>query len=384
MKITPPITPLIDPVKQDIASLLQRLQPGQQLQAQVLESPKQALVKLQIGVMQLLAKTPIKLDEGVKLQLEVTKLAPLPELKIRQLQLPPPEQNTQLLLKAALPRQIPPMETAQQLKQIITQHGDKLPPQVKEAVQTLVTRGINPEKPDAQLIRQEFKTSGLFTEPLLKQGQTPPVTDQKIQLLSLLSLLKPELLSVKAQQLLGMPGTPGIPGVIAPEAQQAGGRPNMPTGLLDQLFRLLEGAVARIQTHQAASMPQEEGVRQVWQFELPVVFLKEQEYIPVRFEKEYRDNKDRKNETRWTVTLDFDFETTGPFQVRIQLQGEKVSANFYCQRPDATRMISNRLDWLSTSLEKAGLEVGQLTSTQGNPLGPGIKPQDSSLLDERV
>jgi hypothetical protein len=188
-----------------------------------------------------------------------------------------------------------------------------------------------------------------------------------------------------------LPDAKADPTVLSPPPQPGGtpaGQSNV-TLLVERLLGLVQGALARVQTHQAASLPADGQDRPVWQFELPLTLAGRAEDLWVRIERhapESESNADRHAPPPgWTVTLKFDFAEHGGVQARIALAGSRVSSTFWCQQPETERRFSAGLTVLQTALQRAGLDVAELRSILGQPAEPLDLPVPASrLLDTRA
>jgi hypothetical protein len=307
----------------------------------------------------------------MQLQLAVARLQPVPELKV--LDAPQPVRSRELLLRSALPRQLPLAETFAGLAKTLQAQPQALPPAVRAAVHQVLQHAARPQQLDAGQVQQQFRSSGLFLEPLLARGETP-ARDLKLDLLRLLRLLQPA-----AEQ-------PGLPRSRAEVPPPPAGKepPARAPAALQQLLRLVEGAVSRLQTQQAASLPADQpGPRQVWQFELPLLPGQQPQAVLVRIERDAAEAADRPEQPpRWTVTLRFDFVSTGRIEARLSLAGEQVSSTFWCERADTDRRLGAGLPHLEDALRAAGLEVGRLASVLGAAPQPLELPRPAAgLLD---
>jgi hypothetical protein len=151
-----------------------------------------------------------------------------------------------------------------------------------------------------------------------------------------------------------------------------------------ELSRQVEGALARVQYNQLASLPQEDGSRQVWQFDLPVRHGERLDGFHLQVEEEQRDNGAAGEDSAWTVNLAFSLEPLGPVRVRIGLLGETVSSTFWAERESTARLIGGRLEELRQGFERVGLEVGQLSARQGLPAAPRTLRHTTPLVDEQA
>lgn len=256
---------------------------------------------------------------------------------------------------------------------------DALGPEVAEKVHKILSHTVGEKQPlTPERIRQAFESSGLFLEPKLAAG-TAPAVDLKDSLLRLLFQLHPNLAGK----------TPG-------KGRQRGGNPDninsraLPAAaarLFADLQLQTEGALARIQMHQLASLPQEEGTRQVWQFELPVAMPKSTDSFMLQIEKEQRANG-QEQETVWSVTLHFNIDPLGQVSARLVLGDEQISSFFTAELANTARELENALPKLSDAFLRAGLKVGKLGARQGiktEQTGELHPPRPNfPLLDEKA
>jgi hypothetical protein len=458
VKITGPITALFNPGTRDAAELLRQLRPGQVLEARVIDVPRVGVARLQIGLAELLARTRAPLTPGTELRLAVTGLTPQPELKVLQ-----PARETaprDLLLRTALPRQLPLREVLDALTALTRPAEARLPSNVRQAVEQVLARAVPAQELDAASVRRAFLGSGLFLEPRLARGGPPPASDLKFDLLALLRLLQgakmpvrqppsataappaprpagapsPPVQSPAVQRYLGLPGEPqrpaeprpiehgtarppSAPGPPGPPAERpvAAGQPPahtprapvagqpapgpppaapLPTAqaspepLLERLLGLVQGAIARVQTHQAASLPGDGQERPPWQFELPLAFAGHAEDVWVRIEHREPDARQLPAEpgsAPWTVTLSFDLGSHGRVQARLSVDRERVAGTFWCERPETERRFAGGFAVLQGALQRAGLEVAELRSVLGEPAERLDLPRLArGLLDARA
>lgn len=370
MKIPATLQPLLTATKDTIPSLIKQLQVGQVLPAKVLAQIQPNLVRLQLATTELLARTPVKLETGTSLRLEVVAKTPLPELRI--LREPPVVDPRERVVRGALARQLPAADVREQagaLRQIARtpQHSEAL--QRFDAI--LRSAGLGPERPNAQQVQRALVLSGLFHETQLRSGTSPP-GDMKRQLLQLLANLSGE-----TQQR----PRPGPPAGEGQQATQEGGR--QADTLLNRLLRLVEGSVSRIQMQQSTALPIEDSNRQVWQFDIPMRLPESTDDILLRIERESENESGE--DSAWAVNLAFEFDTIGTLQCRIGLQGDRVATTFWCEHANTLARVEQRLPSLQSALEAQGLDVVHLRGVQGEPPDPLLHvPLPDILLDERA
>jgi hypothetical protein len=373
-------------------SLLEQLQPGQILRGTALSENINGMVRLQIGVTRLIAQTTLQVPPGQNLTLKVEKTGNLPELRV--LTLPSLEQMKSAALKQVLPRQQPLPRLFEQLTQVTSDktRANLLPTPVKQAVQSVLARVIPIEDPGFKTqLSQALQLSGTQTEARLINRQVNG-NDLKLSLLHLIGVIKP-LISNPSKQIdqaqilqqavrqqgfnpLQQSPSPTTP---PPTAQET----NPTTKLLLDLFKHLDGAIARIQTNQLSSLPTEETTRQVWQFELPIRQENGFDLLHFRISRDAV-NKGTDIEFTWNLTLHMNPPSLGPMRVRLSLIGEKVSTTIWSERAETANLVNQHLERLRTGLESSGLEVNKLEAFQGIAKIENELPSEQTLLNEKA
>ncbi|MGM3422004.1 flagellar hook-length control protein FliK [Pseudomonas benzopyrenica] len=143
---------------------------------------------------------------------------------------------------------------------------------------------------------------------------------------------------------------------------------------LDELLQLATGVIARLQTHQLASLAQTQVLPDgyylsTWQTEIPWRDGERLGAVQVRFQEE-RPPPDTRGEARdslWKVELAFDLAPLGPLQVRAQLASGRLSSEFWAEKGATATLIDTELPHLRDRLLAAGFVVGDLSSRQGRP-----------------
>jgi hypothetical protein len=351
-----------------VPRLIEAMQVGQLIQARVTANPQPGLLRLQIGQTELTARSPVDIPRDTRLQLQVVSRLPLPELRIlSRLGASRPDQY---LLRDALARQLPPSEARQAVQALA--RGPLTPAQsalVTEATRILDGSGLSQRQLSGSGLRQALDHSGLFHEARLLTHGAPGSGDTKTRLLQLLARLAP------TQQ------APVDPDAAPLSSRGAGTNPA--DAILARLGAVLEGAVARIQLHQAAALQGDDGQRQVWQIDLPILLSEEAHQLMLRIEREAA--AERADQSSWTVKLSFEFDSIGRLQSRIALNGTRVAATFWCERGSTLQRLEQRLPVLHEALVAQGLEVVRLAGVEGNPPEPLFTlPVTEALVDERA
>jgi hypothetical protein len=357
--------------------LLQSLKPGQILQGTAMSGNIDGRLSLQIGVTRLIAQTQLSVRPGQILTLQVVSTDKIPELRVL---LPATLESLKAAaLKSILPRQQPLPEVFKALTQIVqAPPRANIPPIVREQAVALLNKLPSPSnaqfKPQLQ---RALIDSGLLSEAKLLRGLSQS-GDMKLMLTRLIERivqLLPEnrLLQANLDAKL-----------LALQTQESTGTlPDSSVKLLIGLLKHLDGAVARIQTQQLASLPQEEGARQMWQFELPIRNGETFDLLHIRIGREEW-GKASEEETVWSLTLHMNLTELGPMRVQLRLQGEHLSTLIWTQQPDTNRLVRSRLSELRSAYEQRGLVVQRLEALVGVVENRDEIPLDGSLLHEKV
>ncbi|MET0091586.1 MAG: flagellar hook-length control protein FliK [Candidatus Thiodiazotropha sp.] len=405
-KILPPL-----PTATTTRALLQNLQPGQILHGTALSENVEGAMQLRIGVARLTAQTTLSVKPGQPLLLQVEKTGELPELKI--LTLPSQKTLTAMALKTTLPRQQPLPQLFQALTQTLSKPDTPpLPTPVRQAVEQLINQMVRLNDPEFKaILARALPMSGNQTESLLLRGNPNP-QDLKLNLLRLVALVRgfisqaPSLTAAQQAALrpgLGLQsqGTPQSVPQSTPQSQTAplpspqgpapmpGQTPtaavesNPTVKLLLDLFKHLDGAVARIQTNQLHSLASEDGGRPIWQFELPIRHDNGVDLFQFRISPDAQ-HASKDVSSGWRLTLHMNLTPLGPMKVQLHLIGERVSTIIWSQNPGTSERVGQHLDTLRRGLESAGLEVTKLASYQGSADNEHELPSDHTLLNEKA
>ena len=146
-------------------------------------------------------------------------------------------------------------------------------------------------------------------------------------------------------------------------------------GLIETLIRQTQGALAKIQLNQVASLSQanqpaaETTANQQWFFEVPVNTGTQVETVSIFIEeeKESKTEEDNKKEKRWQVNLGFDLENFGKLHVTLTLVGESASSTIWVEQGDVYHTVQPQLSTLQTRLEALGINVEKLDCRIGLP-----------------
>jgi hypothetical protein len=290
----------------------------------------------------------------------------------------------------------------------VTQGQGSLPPAVSASASALLD--ALPSMADLQdpdLLAKAFNNSGLFLESGLLSGSLEaPEADLKGALLRLVAQLLPNVPNAPgaaplnpatlATLVQAAPGflrnALGILGQVGPRARETPGFPLAGRVLqkgddendLHALLRLASAALARVQTHQLASLEQGPGTPHAaqqhnWQLEIPMRAFNDIVPLQVRVQARDEPNDPELDLERdadgnplplrklWRVDLAFDLPGLGPLQVQAQLFNANLSSQVWAETPATVAMVQRELPWFRERLTAAGLDVGELNCHSGRP-----------------
>ncbi len=375
-----PITQILLPASSQTSRepLLQNLKPGQILQGTAMSGTVDGKLNLQIGVTRLIAQTQLSVRPGQALTLQVISTDKTPELRVL---LPATLESLKAAaLKSLLPRQQPLVQTFKALAQVIQAPArDNIPTPVREQALNLLNRLPSPSDPGFKTqLQRALSDSGLMTEAKLLRG------------LSLSSDLKLQITQLMQRIVQLLPENRLLQANLDPKLllmQQNAPKESLPDSgikLLIGLLKHLDGAVARIQTQQLASLPHEESARQVWQFELPVRNGDEVDLFHFRIGREDGGGTAENEEAVWSLTLHMELAELGPMRVQLRLKGELLSTLIWAERSHTHSLIQKRLHELRSAYEQRGLTVDRLEAHVGMAQRREEIPLDGSLLHEKA
>jgi hypothetical protein len=361
--------------------LLQQLTPGQILQGTALSENIGGRLSLQIGVARLIAQTQLSVRPGQQLTLQVVKTDSLPELRV--LTLPSLLELKAAAMKSLLPRQQPLPQLFKALAQVISATPrEPLPSNVRQQAETTLSQTLSTNNPTFKAeIKQALANSGLLTEARLLQRVSNPA-DIKLNLVRLYQAIRQ---LVPEEQLPKLPMEARTLTSAPAERNTATQQPLTDTTIraLIDLLKQVDGGIARIQTHQLSSLPQDDASRQVWQFELPIRNGQEMDLFHFRISQESR-SQQAQEETQWSLTLHMNLSELGAMRVQLRLQGETISTVIWSEKNETNDLVRNHLDRLRSSYVRSGLEVKQLDAFLGTIDKQDEFPIELPLLHEKA
>ncbi len=408
MEITPSLIIRPSALQDANPAALKSWQVGQILSATVVGVSTNGAVTLRINNLLLNAQTSLSLQTGQTLKLEVARGGEQPLLKIV---LPPSPQDVQAqALRGALPRQLPLAPLLANLGNLAARLQNTSDPAGKELTQLArqVMDGLAGKNDVSQGagLKQAVLNSGVFLEAKLATslagGPPLPAGDLKAGLLRLLAGLQAQTANGGGPQERATTDTSAAArdaGRSAPSATPPpplrGGLPQAQASVsttlagatlataTTEMLRQTEGALARLQLSQIASLPSEQQPQRLWSLELPVQQDQRTDLFQLRIEEEASGTA-RDSAAPWSVMLAFDLPSLGPVHARILVNGPQVSATLWAEHPSTAALFNAQLEELRAGLQRAGMLVGRIACTEGSPTSPPASPGNTPLVDTRA
>jgi len=161
-----------------------------------------------------------------------------------------------------------------------------------------------------------------------------------------------------------------------------------PNPLLQQLvdlFKSLEGALARVQLHQATTLLSEESNKMVWQLELPIRNASQTDTFDMRIERQKSTSSGDDISHAWRLTIKFDLKPLGPMHASLTLRGsDELSTIFWAKQQKTLSLLNRYLPLLHSNLERTGLKIGRIEAYHGVVPEAEQPTWKSTLLDEKA
>ena len=257
---------------------------------------------------------------------------------------PPIPALAQQALREALPRQasLPPLLANLVL---VAREPARFAPQLVDAARSVLGRIPDARAlADADVLAERVQRSGLWLEATLagigeRSSSSSLASDWKAALLRLASSLR--LMAAPAQAQAASPSAtvaaaPDAAPLLRAGAPQPQARAEAtlaqlafaaddPAAAAQHLLKQVEGALARVELGQLASLPGEDTQAQRWWLELPVRAPDGgADVLQMRIEREAAGAGAAEEEAVWAVSLAFDLGSLGPVRARIAVRGESV------------------------------------------------------------
>jgi len=338
---------------------------------------------LRIGRTAVVAQSPRPLPIGEQLTLRVEQDGPPPQLRV--LEQGPTTPAATARMRTLLPRQLALSALIAALEGDGAAGLDALPERVRVSLQALAAAIPGPQALlRADTLRRTLRRSGLFLERLLAESTDPAP--------ALTRDLKANLLRLRAA--LAEAGIPPSPPLEAGTPRPAPPRRDaLPQPLPvpveaeaphpGRLAALVDGALARLELHQIASLP-DPGQPLVWTLELPLRDPNGPGALALRIEREAGGQDEARPSPSWTLWLALDVPGLGPLQARVSLHGDGVGVALWAEREASARRLGAALDQLEARLRAAGLTVAALSAAPGHAPEPPSPPPAGGLIEEQA
>lgn len=295
---------------------------------------------------------------GTVLRLRVEALGLMPVLKLLLPATEGPAADVAAALRASLPQAGALEPLLERLVAAAARNDPALPAAAAALMETLRGPG---ELARADTLRTALLDSGLFLEGRLLAGADAAALagDLKAALWRLLAALESKT---------GTSRRSGA-GFSSPDtAARAGG-----------LRADAEAALARLQLHQIASLPQRQSATH-WNLLIPVLGA-EPHVVELRIDAEPGDRSQRAPARGWSVLLHLDLPGLGPLQARIRLDAGGVDATLWSERAPTHAAARRHLPQLRERLRAAGLKVRGLECHRGRGPRPAPSLPRTPLVD---
>jgi hypothetical protein len=345
---------------------------GQVLQARVVDQTGPQSYTLRAGAHTFEARSPLPLQPGQTLQLQVTASGDPTVLRILPA-VAPEQAAVAQALRTALPRQ---GDIAPALQRLLTRLADDKPnaPPAGGSVRQLLTELIR-HLPDPdqltrpQELKQAVRDAGTFLEAKLAQ--------QPVEARALISDLKANLLRVAAALRAEVPATSATP--------TTGPVPATAPSALTELPQALDSALARVQLNQIQSLPQAHTPAPPIVLEIPLRHGGELASLHVQIERDRSAAPDARGEYPWTMWVTLAPPGLGPIRARVATLNQEVAATFWAEDAQTAALLRANFTTLESNLQREGL----LCRSLGAHTGPGPAPAAGGavappLLDERA
>ncbi|WP_008292492.1 flagellar hook-length control protein FliK [Congregibacter litoralis] len=328
---------------------------GQTLNALVTNQLPSGELVLRVGGQQITATADIPIQQGARLQLEVSQLQPVPTLRVLNPTVNPAAANVggtlQLLPGNASGIASPPLgNVLQSLQASIL--ASPLPPLVADSVGQLLKQVNRPallSQPAG--VAQAVRDSGVFFESGLRAaldrgasssapGPAAPSGDLKAGLFRALARVDAALARIEAMAL------------PAADAE----------ALLD-MKRELESGLGRITLHQLNSQPADASAARHWQLEIPVQVAGAVHNLRMEIDRDggreaaEGEAGEKGDEEQWRVKLELAPGAMGALEIAMRLQGDELTLNIAAANSAVRQLIDGGMPSLVDALKSRGITV---------------------------
>lgn len=260
-------------------------------------------------------------------------------------------------------------------------------PVVKAAQQVLAGRvTIDAPKFDGVALQSAIRSSGIFQESSLAQGQSPlPQTDMKTALLTLRQTLT-TWLGQQAPMAAVSQIAPPLKGQV-PRARPGEAPPIDPDAPPEEIGKHLlertESALARTRLHQHASLPDPVAKTADWSMDLPVLIGQHQTLMQFQIHRDQQGDSDAVSERGWQMRFAINLPELGEVGAQVSLRAGTTGVMLWASDPDAAAALNEEVGLLREALSAADLHLGAVIVRSGEPPAPPVAAPSGHFLDAR-
>jgi hypothetical protein len=158
--------------------------------------------------------------------------------------------------------------------------------------------------------------------------------------------------------------------------------------LVPHLVRDTDAALARVNLHQIASLPDDRGAQRGdapdarWSAEIPVNIDGRTAMFGFVIERDGRQAQIEREKRRWRFRAALDLPDTGAIEAEVRLQGTHVSAGIVAEEAETVALLEAALPLLRDGLTAQGFDVETLSVRRGKGTPPPAPP--GYFMDRRT
>jgi len=136
--------------------------------------------------------------------------------------------------------------------------------------------------------------------------------------------------------------------------------------IVDDILHQVNGAIARLQINQIASLPGEDHIQPVLSFELPIRHEDRIDVIQIRISQDRSTYTPEKTD-RWSASLAMNLESLGTVYANVTISQQQVWTSLWAEEKSTVEIINQHLQDLYRRYSKAGLSMGATRCHHGIP-----------------
>ncbi|WP_026600829.1 flagellar hook-length control protein FliK [Methylomonas sp. 11b] len=314
-----------------------------------------------------LAKSALTVGSRIDLQMLKSGEPPVLSASLPALSI---DEHIATVFKQLLPVQVPSQQLLEQLAPLIQPaENDKTVGELLKQLAREILQHI-PDKTklfEPATLKQAIAQSGLFMERNLVDAeanqQVPMLQDDfKLKLSKLIAQLGLELAMPKDES----------------AAQQTASE------ILKETLQKAQGNLAKLTLDQLSSLPRDDSPKHVWILELPFFNKASPETLQLMVEQDKQANSEN-GQKNWVVSITITPPELATIHCKVSCYDGSINTRFWSESTSTVDKINARLDYLRQQFEQKGLKPGFMDVQQGKPTqtNPQTLPPQS-LLSEKV